>query len=360
MDAATRSGDTGEESSGATQDIVTQRQRGRVGLGLGPNDVINRRAMSGTHDFPYDIRNMRNILEKLRSEAGEADKNANVARERSRVEVGQEILSLLSKSFSDKNAVSQTLHALFMKMFQSLPTPPQDIQGAADEAMKSLSDKAKTTEQLVSAFSTHELVRKFTDSDELPAQQSQQPDQPPADLPHALEKLQDTYLDAIPQEDGKPKPTAGMRAALVSGQVAKVLANAATSDPVDRDKIQKALQDHINKFLGVESQSQQTQVEPVATAPKRPIPFPQQTPVAAAAKSVDLLPAQKVAQEHANWRDLYSNKAFLALAFHKGYLREADDSSLKNLKGWIEKNRSGMSENEYQQAMLNINDALED
>ena len=250
-----------------------------------------------------------------------------------------------------------------MKMFQSLPTPPQDIQGAADEAMKSLSDKAKTTEQLVSAFSNHELVRKFTDSDELPSRQSQQPDQPPVDLPQALEKLQNTYLDAIPQEDGKPNPTAGMRAALVSGQVAKVLANAATSDPVDRDKIQKALQDHINKFLGVESQSQQTQVEPVrpvTTAPKRPIPFPQQTPMAAAAKTVDLLPAQKVAQEHANWRDLYAKKAFLALAFHKGYLGETDDSSLKNLKGWIEKNRSGMSENEYRQAMLNINDALED
>lgn len=356
MDATTRSSDTGEESSSATQDIVAQRQRERPGLG--PNDVVNRRAMSGSHDFPYDIRNMRNILEKLRNEAGEADKNANIARERSRVEVGQEILGLLSKSFSDKSAVSQTLHALFMKMFQSLSTPPQDVQKAADEAMKTLSDKAKTTEQLVTAFSNHEMVRKFTDSDELPSQQSQQPDQPPADLPHALEKLQDTYLDAIPQEDGKPNPTAGMRAALMGGQVARVVANNATNDPVDREKIQKALQDHINKFLGVESQpAAVTPVaqpqSPVTTDPKRPIPLPQNTPLANAAKVIDL-PAQKVAQETPNWRDLYSQKAFLALAFHKAYLRDADDASLQNLKGWIEKKKSQISENEYRQALLNI------
>lgn len=354
MDTATRSGETGEESSGATQDIVTQRQRNKPALG--PNDVVNRKAMSGSHEYPYDIRKMRDILDSLRSEAGEADKNANIARERSRVETGQEILQLLSKSLHDKNTVSQTLHSLFVKMFQSLPTPPENIEKAADEAMEALAERAKTTEQLVAAFANHELVRKFTDADELPSQQPQQTDQPPADLPHALEKLQDTYLDAIPQEDGKPNPTTGMKTALTSGQVAKVIASSATTDPVDREKIQKALQDHINKFLGVEAQPvaptpvvQQPQIQP-----KRPIPLPQKTPVAAAARTIDLLPAEKQASETPNWRDLMSNKNYLALAFHKGFLQSAENATLQNLRSWLEKNKLQLSESEYRKALLNI------
>lgn len=385
MDNTTKSGETGEESSGATQDLVTQRQRDRPAFG--PNDVINRKAMSGTHAYPYDIRKMRDILDSLRSEAGEADKNAIVARERSRVETGQEILQLLSRSLDDKSAVSHTLHSLFMKMFQStIPDTPQieepednvedgkkkkkkkrsPLELAADAAMETLAKQAKTTEQLVAAFAQHPMVQKYIDRDELPSQQTQQGDQPPADLPQALEKLEDTYLDHIPQEDGKPNPSPQMKTALTSGQVARVVANNATNDPVDREKIQKALQDHINKFLGVEAQApvaQPTAAPVVSTQPKRPIALPQKTPVAAAARAVEpagLLPAEKLAKETPNWRDLMSQKNYLALAFHPEFLETAQDSTLQNLRGWFEKNKAQLSEIEYSKAILNIEKEMAD
>lgn len=82
--------------------------------------------------------------------------------------------------------------------------------------------------------------------------------------------------------------------------------------------------------------------------------FSQQTPVIATAKAVNLLPAEKLAKETPNWRDLMSQKNYLALAFHPEFLESAQDSTLKNLRGWFEKNKAQLSENEYRQAILNI------
>jgi hypothetical protein len=192
-------------------------------------------------------------------------------------------------------------------------------------------------------------------------QQAQQNDQPPADLPHALEKLEDTYLDHIPQENGKPNPSDQMKLVLTNGQIARVIANNATTDPIDREKIQKALQDHINKFLGVEAQPA---VAPVVKAqPKRPIALPQNTPIAAAARTIEpaeLLPAEKLARETPNWRDLMSQKNYLALAFHPEFLETAQDSTLQSLRGWFEKNKAQLSEIEYRKAILNIEKEMKD
>lgn len=369
MDRATRSAETGEESSSTTQDIVTQKLRDRGFYRDELGDTINRKQLSGQHKFPYDVRQMRSLLDELRQEAGAADQEAQVAKERSRQDVGQEIITLLSKSIQDKKVVALQIYELIKKMIE-VDGYTADVEKAANEVMATITKNAQTSAQLVANFTQHPLTRKYSDSDELARQQPQ--GQPAAggkdpDLDVAIDKLWSDYLDNIEtDEDDKIVPNEQMKAALLpqgGEKVSRLAKLIASNFPGKEEAIAAGVQDAIYDALDMEAPATPAQPTPVRSQPqppKQPIPIRPQVPAAAAAKEVGTLSARQRAAQTPDWNVLKNNRDFLALAFHQKFLTRLRKESLENLKAAIMRDHGqAANQDEVQQALLNIDQEIE-
>jgi hypothetical protein len=375
MDRATKSAETGEESSATTQDIVSQKLRDRGFYRDELGDTVNRKQLSGQHKFPYDVRQMRALLDELRQEAGSADAEAQVAKERSRQDVGQEIITLLSKSIQDKKVVALQIYELIKKMIE-VDGYTSDVEQAANEVMAAITKEAQTSAQLVANFAQHPLTRKYSDSDELRAgqQAQQQPQQAQAggkdkDLDVAIDKLWDDYLNNIDtDENDKIVPSDQMRTALLpqgGEKVSRLAKLIASNFPGKEEAIAAGVQDAIYDALDMEKPAEQkpavapTPVRPQQQAPKQPIPIRPQVPAAAAARDVGTLSARERAAKTPDWKVLKDNRDFLALAFHQTFLTRLRKESLENLRAAILRDHgNAANQDEVQQALLNIDQEM--
>jgi len=365
MDRATKSGDTGEESSSATQDLVTQKLKDKGIFKDELGGVINRKYMSGYHKFPYNLGNMRILLDELQQEAGEADTESQVAKDRSRQDVGQEVIGLLRKSMQDKKLVALQIFELIKKMLE-VDGYTTNVESVAEDILGKLTKDAHTAAQLVANFANHPLTKKYADPDEQGGQQSQPQAQsggkdPDFDL--AVDKLWSDYLDRLPtDDDDKIVPNEQMKQGLLpqGGEKVSILAKTiARNFPEKEEAIAKHVQDAIYDALDISPPSAAQPVQATQSQPKQPIPIRPEQPQAAAAKSVGTVSARDRAMRTPDWNTLKNNKDYLALAFHQKYLSRLTRESIMNLRGWIEKNKDGMDQEEYRQAILNLDEELE-
>jgi len=372
MNRATASAETGEESSSTTQDIVTQKliDRGFYRDEIG--DTVSRRQLSGQHKFPYDVHQMRTLLDELRKEAGNADIEAKVAKERSRQDIGEEIIKLLSKSIQDKTIVALQIYEIIKKMIQvDGYTLDKDVEKEANKVMKAITKNAQTSKQLVLNFEQLPMTIKYSSSDELRAGQAQQqPQQTQAggrdkDLDVAIDKLWADILDRIPTDDrNKFVPTEQMKTALLPqggenvSRVAKLIAsNFAGKEKAIAAGVQDAIYDALDMEKPAEQKPAALPVSPQQQTPKQPIPIHPQSPVAAAARRVAVS-----AQERAkgDWKTLKDNKDLLALAFHQEFLARLKKESLEILRAAILRNHgSADNQDEVRQALLKVDNEIQ-
>lgn len=365
MDRET-SAESGSGSSSATQDIVTQKLKDKGFYKDEIGDIVNRKKLSGHHKFPYDIHQMRALLDELKQEAGMADHQAQVAKERSRQNVGQEIITLLSKSIQDKKIVALQIYELIKKMIE-VDGYTTDVEKSANEVMATITQNAQTSEQLVANFVQHPLTKKYADSDELQPR-SQPQVEAGEDLDVAIDKLWDEYLNDLGDDTGKLRVDDKMRKALLpqngekASQVAKIIAS---HFPGKEEVIAAGVQDAIYDALDMESPSEKkppaVSIPPQQNPPKQPIPLRPETPMAAAAKTVGTLSAEERAAKNPDWKVLHSNKDFLALAFHPTFLTMLKKESLESLKAAIlHKHGNEADQNEVRQAILNIDEQIQE
>jgi hypothetical protein len=367
MDRATKSAETGEESSSTTQDIVTQKLRDRGFYRDEIGDTVNRKQLSGQHKFPYDVRQMRALLDELRREAGSADAEAQVAKERSRQDVGQEIIKLLSKSIQDKKVVALQIYELVKKMIE-VDGYTSEVEKAANEVMAAITKEAQTAAQLVANFTQHPLTRKYSDSDELTTQAAQQQVKggKDPDLDVAIDKLWDYLKNVDTDDNDKIVPSEEMRTALLpqDGEKASRMAKLVASNfPGKEEVIAAGVQDAIYDALDMEKPQQTPAAQPVRPqqqTPKQPIPIRPQVPAAAAARDVGTLSARERAVNTPDWQVLKNNRDFLALAFHQKFLARSRKESLQNLRAAILRDYgSSANQDEVRQALLNIDQEIE-
>lgn len=350
LDPSLRS--TGEHEA-TTQDIATQKLRDKGFDNIG--NVVNRRLLSGSHKFPYSVPQMRVLLDSLRQDAAESDTKSHAAKERSRKDVGDDVIELLRNSMRDKKIVASQVLEILKKMIEidGNIKGKAKIEDAALEMLETLTKSSQSSAQLVTNFTQLPLVKKYVDPDESMAPVVGRD----TDLDAAIEKLWNDYLNHIETDNNdRLLPNDQMKAALLpqNGQNVSRIAQAIATHFVGKeDIVAQGVQNAIYDALDMQH-GQALAVSPKAQDRQKPTPMQSQNPAALAAKKVNTFSAlDRAKATPRDWRPLMQIKDYLALAFHSVFLGLATDETLTKLRQKITTNFD-QNQDEVKQALSNI------